>query len=132
LTVAAGALVLAGTLAVSMPREVAAQGQGLAMLGRLTKGEWTIKHRDGSPDRKICVRSGQELIQLRHPESGCSQFIVEDSEARVTVQYTCPSNGFGRTNIRRETSSLLQVESQGIAGGLPFQFTAEARHTGRC
>ncbi|MFN4038817.1 MAG: hypothetical protein ACK4IB_05730 [Erythrobacter sp.] len=132
----AGLMAIAGALALafglSAVTEVSAQGQGLAMLGRLTKGEWTVKHRDGSPDRKICVRSGQELVQLRHPESGCSQFVIEDAEAKVTVQYTCPNNGFGRTSIRRETGSLVQLESQGIAGGLPFQFTGEARHTGRC
>lgn len=127
-----GALALAAVLGPLAVPEAAAQGQGLAMLGRLTKGQWTIKHRDGSPDRRICVRSGQELIQLRHPETGCSQFVIEDADAKVTVQYTCPNNGFGRTSIRRETASLVQVESQGIAGGLPFQFTAEARHTGRC
>lgn len=111
---------------------IAAQGQGLAMLARLTKGEWTIKHRDGTPDRKICVRSGQELIQLRHAERGCSQFVIEDAEAKVAVQYTCPSNGFGRTSIRKETAGLVQLESQGIEGGLPFQFSAEARQTGPC
>lgn len=102
------------------------------MLGRLTKGEWTMKHRDGSPDRKICVRSGQELIQLRHPETDCNQYVLEDAAARVTVQYTCPKNSFGWTNIRRETGGLVQIESQGIAGGMPFQFAAEARHTGPC
>lgn len=109
-----------------------AQGNGLAMLGTLTKGEWTIKYRDGSPDRKICLRSGQELIQLRHKESGCNQFVVEDGAAKVTVQYTCPGNGYGRTSIRRETPALVQLESQGIEGGLPFQFVAEARRTGSC
>lgn len=109
-----------------------AQGNGLAMLGTLTKGEWTIKFRDGAPDRKICLRSGQELIQLRHRESGCNQFVVEDGAAKVTVQYTCPGNGYGRTSIRRETPALVQLESQGIEGGLPFQFVAEARRTGSC
>jgi hypothetical protein len=111
---------------------VLAQGNGLAMLGTLTKGEWTIKHRDGSPDRKICLRTGQELIQLMHRQSGCSQFVVEDGAKRVTVQYTCPGNGYGRTSIRRETPTLVQLESQGIHDGLPFQITAEARRTGRC
>ena len=109
-----------------------AQGNGLAMLGTITKGEWTIKFRDGSPDRKICVRSGQELIQLRHRESGCNRFVVEDAPTKVTVQYTCAGNGYGRTSIRRETPGLVQLESQGIEGGLPFQLVAEARRTGPC
>lgn len=131
---AALAAILAGAAALGLADapQAAAQGQGLAMLSRLTKGEWTVKHRDGTPDRKICVRSGQELVQLRHTDRGCSQFVIEDAEAKVAVQYTCPNNGFGRTSIRKETASLVQLESQGIEGGLPFQFTAEARLTGRC
>jgi len=124
---AAGTLILAGLAAPGL-----AQGGGLAMLGTLAKGEWTIKHRDGAPDRRICLRTGQELIRLMHRESGCSQFIVEDGAAKVTVQYTCPGNGYGRTSIRRETASLVQLETQGIHSGLPFQFAAEARRTGPC
>lgn len=128
----AAALVAGLVLALPPAPQVAAQARGLAMLGRLTKGEWTIKFRDGEPDRKICVRSGQELIQLRHTDRGCSQFIIEDADAKVAVQYTCPNNGFGRTSIRKETAGLVQLESQGIEGGLPFQFSAEARQTGPC
>ncbi|MFU7527306.1 DUF3617 domain-containing protein [Qipengyuania sp. ASV99] len=121
-----------GMIALGAALPVAAQSDGLAMLGGLTKGEWTIKHRDGSADQKICIRTGQELIQLRHTESGCSRFVVEDAANRVTVQYTCPGNGYGRTNIRKETGALVQIESQGIAGGMPFQLAAEARRTGSC
>lgn len=120
----------AGLLGFALP--ALAQSDSLAMLSKLTKGEWTIKHRDGSPDRKICVRSGQELIQLKHTQPGCNRFVVEDAAARVTVQYTCPGDGYGRTFIRRENASLVQIESQGIASGLPFQFAAEARRTGSC
>ncbi len=132
LALVAAAITLAALLGPAAAPVIAAQGPGLAMLGRLTKGEWTIKHRDGTPDRKICVRSGQELIQLRHTDRGCSQFIIEDADAKVAVQYTCPNNGFGRTSIRKETPGLVQLESQGIEGGLPFQFSAEARQTGSC
>jgi hypothetical protein len=127
-----GVSAMAGAAGFFASSALNAQSNSLAMLGGLTKGEWTIKPRDGSPDRKVCVRTGQELIQLRHSESGCSQFVVEDAVARVTVQYTCPGNGYGRTNIRRETPALVQIESQGIVGGLPFQFAAEARRTGTC
>lgn len=117
-------------LGLALP--VAAQGDSLSMLSGLSKGEWTVKHRDGSADRKICVKSGRELIQLRHAESDCSRFVVEDAKSKVTVQYTCPGNGYGRTNIRKETGGLVQIESQGITSGLPFQFAAEARRTGTC
>ncbi len=109
-----------------------AQGEGLVMLGTLGKGEWTIKQRGVTADRKICVKSGAELIQLMHREGGCSRFVVEDGAARVTVQYTCPGNGYGRTSIRRETGTLVQLESQGIYNGMPFELIAEARRTGPC
>lgn len=127
------AVAIAGAvIAVGVALPAMAQSDGLAMLSGLSKGEWTIKHRDGSPDQKICVSSGRELIQLRHLESECSRFVVEDGANKVTVQYTCPGNGYGRTNIRKETGSLVQIESQGIAEGSPFQFVAEARRTGSC
>jgi hypothetical protein len=121
-----------GMVALGLALPVAAQSDSLSMLEGLSKGEWTIKHRDGSADRKICVRTGRELIQLRHEEPDCSRFVVEDATSKVTVQYTCPGNGYGRTNIRRETGGLVQIESQGIASGLPFQFAAEGRRTGSC
>jgi hypothetical protein len=127
---ALGAILGGAALWLAVP--VLAQGNGLAMLGTLTKGEWTIKQRGTAPDRKVCVKSGMELIQLRHRENGCSQFVVEDGAARVTVQYTCPGNGYGRTSIRRETGTLVQLESQGIHDGMPFEMTAEARRTGPC
>ncbi len=125
-------LMALGLFAVVGAMPLAAQSDGLAMLSGLAKGEWTVKPRDGSPSRRICVRSGRELIQLRHTQNDCSRFVVEDGASEVSVQYTCPGDGYGRTNIRRETASLVQVESQGIVGGLPFQVTAEARRTGTC
>ena len=104
----------------------------LAMLDSLDSGGWEVRFRDGSPARRICVRTGRELIQLRHPEGDCNRFVIEDEAGTVTVQYTCRGNGYGRTHIRKESSSLVQLDSQGIAGGKPFQFTAEARRTGTC
>jgi hypothetical protein len=40
--------------------------------------------------------------------------------------------GYGRTQIRRETDGLVQIDSQGIVNGLPFAFSAEGRRTGDC
>ena len=111
---------------------LAAQGDALAMLTKLPRGQWSVVSRDGGPSRTICLGDTAQLIQLQHAGSACSRFVVEDAADKVTVQYTCRGNGYGRTSIRKETSSLVQIESQGIAGGLPFQFKAEARRTGAC
>lgn len=109
-----------------------AQPKPPAVFDGLQKGEWSVRFRDGSAARKLCIRSGNELVQLRHEERNCSQFVVEDTPGEATVQYTCRGNGYGRTNVRRETASLVQIESQGIVDGSPFQFQAEARRTGNC
>lgn len=111
---------------------VAAQGPSLAMLDGLERGQWQVRFRDDGATQRVCLRTGRELIQLRHPGGGCSRYVVEDGNNVVTVQYTCRGSNYGRTSIRRETRSLVQLESQGIDDGLPFQFTAEARRTGSC
>ena len=111
---------------------VIAQAPDLAMLNSLTRGSWELRLRSDGGHRAICVRTGRELIQLQHPQVGCSQFIVQDDPDEVTVQYTCRGDGYGRTGIRRESNGLVQVSSQGIQGGMPFSLEGEARRTGPC
>lgn len=111
---------------------VAAQAPELGMLGELAKGGWELRLRSDNSRQKICVRSGREFLQLRHKQSGCERFVVEDGANTVTVQYTCRGDGYGRTTVRRENDRLVQVRSQGIQGGAPFTIDAEARHTGAC
>ena len=125
--IAAGVVYASGLITPAI-----AQAPSLAMLSGLDDGQWEVRFRDGAPARRLCVRTGLELIQLQHAQSGCSRFVVEDGASVVTVQYTCRGNGYGRTSVRRETTSLVQIDSQGIASGLPFQFSAEARKVGAC
>lgn len=126
------ATTLLGLGALGAGGALAAQGDALAMLTKLPRGQWSVVSRDGGPSRTICLGDPAQLVQLRHGGSSCSRFVVEDAADKVTVQYTCRGNGYGRTSIRKETNTLVQIESQGIAGGLPFQFRAEARRTGVC
>ncbi len=108
-------------------------GPSLDMLQRIDAGQWEIRFREpGSPAQRMCMSNGQTLIQLRHPGSACERYVVEDNPNEVVVQYTCRGRGYGRTQIRRETARLVQIDSRGIANGLPFEFSAEARHTGKC
>lgn len=127
---AVGAIAI-GTAAVLALAPATAQSS-LGMLSKLDRGQWEVRDRDSGATQRICVRDGTELIQLRHRGAACNRFVVEDGANEVTVQYTCRGNGYGRTHIRRETGELAQIDSQGIAGGKPFQFAAEARRTGSC
>lgn len=111
----------------------ASQKPALAMLDQLDKGRWELRIRgEATPPERMCLGDARRLIQLRHPTAGCDRLVVVDSDSEVTVQYTCRGLGYGRTHIRRETSRLVQIDSQGIADGLPFAFTAEARRVGDC
>ncbi|MFM6933412.1 MAG: hypothetical protein ACKOUT_14360 [Novosphingobium sp.] len=110
------------------------QRRPLTMLDQLVEGRWELRLRgaDRRQIERICLRDGRGLIQLRHPEQPCDRLVVEDSPTSVTVQYTCRGRGYGRTHIRMESDELVQLESQGIAGGLPFDFAAEGRRVGGC
>jgi hypothetical protein len=120
---------LGACLAAALPAY--AQKQSLGMLDELAHGGWELRER-GGPVRNICLDSGRRLIQLRHPGVPCSTVVVDDQADQVTVQYTCRGQGYGRTQIRRETDGLVQIDSQGIVNGLPFAFSAEGRRMGEC
>lgn len=131
-TVLRSVTIVSGVYAAGLLAPAAAQGPALAMLGALDDGKWELRFRDGSESRSICVRSGYELIQIQHGPASCSRFVVDDSAREITVQYTCRGNGYGRTTIRKENAGLVQIDSQGIAAGLPFDFSAEARRIADC
>ena len=112
---------------------VSGQRPALAMLDQLDRGRWELRFRDEAmAARTICLGDARRLIQLRHPAASCERLIVADDATQITVQYTCRGQGYGRTHIRRETNRLVQIDSQGIADGLPFSFAAEARRVGDC
>lgn len=104
----------------------------MAMLDGLEKGAWEVRFRGSDERKRICLRSGRELIQMRHAGQTCNRYVIEDSANLLTVQYSCPGSGYGRTSMRRESARLVQLEGQGFAGKRPFQFDAEARRIGAC
>lgn len=111
---------------------VAAQAPTLIMLGELERGSWQVRDRAGGAPRLVCLGDPRQLLQLRHPRGDCSRYVITDSAAEVTVHYTCPAAGHGRTTIRRETNRLVQIDTQGIVGGAPFSDAYEARRIGPC
>ncbi len=103
------------------------------VLGRIEPGSWELRvHGVGGQIERLCVREPERLIQLRHPGNTCQRIVVDETPSQLTVQYTCPGRGYGRTTIRLESSRLIQIDTQGIAGGLPFAYAAEGRRVGNC
>lgn len=124
-----GACLCVGFLATAS----GAQGPALGMLDRFEPGLWEVQPRDqSSTTTQLCIESGRKLIQIRHSRDSCRRFVIEDTPGAVTVQYSCPSNGYGHTRVRFENARLAQIETQGIENGLPFNFSAEARRIGSC
>lgn len=119
-------------LAASAAAPAVGKRPSLAMLQELERGSWELRFRGSGSIERMCLGDVNRLIQLRHPVSKCESVVVRDATNDVTVQYTCRGNGYGRTHIRRESSRLVQIDSQGIANGRPFVIAAEARRVGVC
>ncbi|MFC3175220.1 DUF3617 domain-containing protein [Novosphingobium bradum] len=122
---AAVGVVLAGSIAAQAPQPV-------NLLASLRDGQWELRPHGGPVAQRLCIRGGAGLIQLRHPGKVCDRLVLEQTSRLITVQYTCKGSGFGRTQLRRETSQLIQIETQGVAEGLPFEYAAEGRWVGEC
>jgi hypothetical protein len=126
-------LILSGMLALGFAVAAPAQAPALAMLNTLEKGSWALKERGSTAAAKtICLGDAKQLIQVRHPQAACSRYIISDSADEVTVHYTCGGSGHGRTTIRRETNRLVQIDTQGMASGMPFSSALEARRISAC
>lgn len=104
-----------------------------AAIGEITPGQWQLREAgSNAPPRSMCVSNPDRLIQLEHPGASCSRILLNDQPRTATISYTCPGAGHGRTMIRLETRNSFHLETQGIAGGAPFDMAFEARRTGDC
>lgn len=110
-----------------------AQMKPSTLLDQFEPGRWEVRVRgQHSEPRRMCARSARAFIQVHHRGQNCRRVSLEENGGHVTVQYTCRGGGYGRTQLRWENDRLWQIESQGIARGLPFTYEAEARRVGSC
>lgn len=121
------ALPLVGLLAT------AADAPPLAALAQLQPGKWMLTSHDTDfAARSVCIGDPKVLLQIRHPVTTCNRFVVANDPRRAVVSYSCPGTGNGLTTVRVETPRLVQIETQGVDSGSPFDLTIEARRTGEC
>ena len=110
-----------------------APNNGLALLDTLERGNWQLRATGSDePLTKICLGNPDALIQIRHSGLACEQYIVRTSANSVTVSYTCKGQGQGLTTIRKESSRIVHIQSQGIRDNAPFSFAVEGRRIGPC
>lgn len=115
---------------------VASQALVPPPLKGLAPGQWELRERpeDGGKGvtRRICLADIRQLTQLRHAHNSCKRLTVDEDAKRLVVSYDCGGAGGGRTDLRIETPRLVQIRSQGIAGGAPFSLDMEGRRIGAC
>jgi hypothetical protein len=102
------------------------------MLSRLEAGQWELRTTGNARIAAICLGNPILLTQPRHGVAPCTRDVVAADADSMTVNYTCPGLGRGRTTIRFETPRLVQIDSQGLDRGMPFALRAEARRIGTC
>lgn len=103
-----------------------------SVLTSLKQGVWELRQRGGTGSQRLCITDRAAFIQLKHPGRACDRITLEQNKSSIIVQYTCKGSGFGRTQLRMETPQLVQLETQGVADGFPYEFSAEARWVGEC
>ena len=124
----ATAAILSG-FAIAAP----AQTPGLALLDGLMQGEWTLKERGSSdPGQKVCLGNPELLLQIQHGNAACTRYVIENIPRKLRVSYKCDISGQGVTEIKQESSALVQISSQGIRDNAPFSINVEGRRTGSC
>ena len=103
------------------------------MLTRLEAGQWELRSgAGGARIAAICLGNPILLTQPRHGAAPCTRDVVAADADSMTVNYSCPGLGRGRTTLRIETPRLVQIDSQGLDHGMPFAMRAEARRVGPC
>lgn len=124
-----GALLLLGATSAFAVSE----NGDLALLDTLERGMWQLRPTGGgAPATKICLGNPESLTQIQHSGLACEQYVVRSNANSVTVSYTCKGQGQGLTTIRKESSRIIHIQSQGIRNNAPFSTSVEGRKIGAC
>lgn len=109
-----------------------AAAQAPGPLAQIERGSWQLVGPAGNSVGTVCLGDPLLLAQPQHGPQPCTREILSSDAHSVTVNYTCPGMGRGRTILRVETPRLVQIDSQGLHYGAPFALRAQARKTGTC
>ncbi|MEO6247376.1 MAG: hypothetical protein ABIO85_02160 [Sphingomicrobium sp.] len=96
-------------------------------------GLWDVSlSATGNHSHRLCLPDPMILTQWEHRAAACTRVILSEHGTSATVHYTCTGGGFGQSVITLVTPRSIKVETQGIAGDLPFAYSLYARRAGNC
>lgn len=102
-------------------------------LSQTRPGLWEISGAPGSkaPIRR-CVGDILTLARFEHSSRICTSNILHDDGSSTSIDYSCGHAGFGHSQIDVITPRSLRISTQGISGGLPFNYVLQARRLDDC
>jgi len=102
-------------------------------LAQAQPGLWEISGVPGAayPLRQ-CVADIAVLARFEHRAKACNARPVRDGGNSTVIDYNCGTAGFGHSDVTVVTPRALRIDTQGISGGLPFNYVLQAHRIGDC
>jgi hypothetical protein len=107
--------------------------QAPSTLTQAQPGLWEISGVPGgaAPIRE-CVADIATLARFEHRTRPCSAKVLRDAGTTTAIDYSCGPAGFGHSDVTLLTPRSLRIGTQGISGGLPFNYVLQAHRIGDC
>jgi hypothetical protein len=106
---------------------------GPSALTQAQPGLWELSGAPGtSAPVRECVADIASLARFEHRASSCSAKVSKDAGTSTSIEYSCGGAGFGHSEIDVITPRALRISTQGISGGLPFNYVLQARRVDDC
>ena len=123
-------MLTAGAVVAALALVAAARPLALA---EAQPGLWEISGAPGAraPLRQ-CVADVAVLARFEHRSSNCTAKVLRDERSSTLIDYSCGGAGFGHSQIDVITPRALRISTQGISGGLPFNYVLQARRVDDC
>jgi hypothetical protein len=104
-----------------------------AVFAQSQPGLWEIT---GAPGAKApyrqCLADVALLARFEHRTRSCTAKVLKASGSMTQIEYSCGGAGFGHSEIEVLTPRSLKISTQGISGGLPFNYVLQARRVDDC
>ena len=124
-------LTVAAALAGAAATLIAATGP--LALSQVQPGLWEISGAPGtSAPVRQCIADLATLARFEHRASNCTAKVSKTAATLEAIDYTCGGGEFGHSEIDVITPRSLRISTQGISGGLPFNYVLQARRLDDC